>query len=340
MASSYTRNDSPFVWLRLKRPDGTWQGINSGIRVDDPDSARKIKMRLAKEGVVEAAASASGHTARFESWVPAFLSRHYANTLSLERAQNAWAALAVFLDWKGLLVPSQITHNSGHEYVEWRQHPPKKCRVKARAKNTALLEVKILSVIMQEAVRRQWAAGNPLLRLGIRRDAPKEKQEITQDSLALIEASLKHEPQWMQDCWLVAMRQGCRLRAAAVPMDRIDEGVMSIVFRNKGGKLYAAPLHPDLLGLVARRRAEGAEVLVDLPKMPSKAWHSFFKRLGMEGRISFHSTRVTVITKFARAGVVMAQAMSYVGHASATVHRIYQKLQPPDVGHLGKLLGP
>lgn len=339
MASSYIRKGSPFHWLRLRRADGTWSCVSSGIRVDDVDGGRKLKMRLAREGVREADGGGGGHVARFEVWVPGFLKRHYSNELSLERALNAWAALSVFLEWRDLKVPSQITHNHGHEYVTWRQGPPVECGVKKRAKNTALLEIKILSVVMQEAVRMQWAAGNPLLRLGIRRDAPKEKQEVMDGDRERIEEALLNEPQWMQDCWLVAMRQGCRLRATMVPMELIDEASGSIVLRNKGGKLYGAPLHVDLLALVARRRAEGAKLLVDMPRMPSKAWHSFFKRLGMEGRISFHSTRVTVITRFARAGVSVPQAMSYVGHASATVHRIYQKLRPPDVGHLGKLLG-
>jgi len=54
--------------------------------------------------------------------------------------------------------------------------------------------------------------------------------------------------------------------------------------------------------------------------------------------LSFHCTRVTVVTRIARKGYCMAQAKAYVGHASDTVHAIYQRLTPPDVCHLGAVL--
>lgn len=337
MASSYRRKRSPFFWLRIKKPDGTWQGINSGIRLDDADGERKLKMRLAKESVIEAAAGPVNAGIRFSAWVPEFLRRHYHHALSLQRANNAWAALSLFLDQHSIEVPSQVTHMVGHEYVGWRQKPTG--GIKARSKNTALLEVKILSVIMQEAVKREWASGNPLLRLGIRRDPPKEKGEVTADDRLLIEEALADGPQWMKDAWMIGMKQGCRLRETAVEMSKIDESLMVVQFKVKGGRFHTAPLHADLLPLIKRRRDQGAERLVDLPAMPSKAWHTFFKRLGMAGRISFHSTRVTVVSQFARsANVPDKLAMAYVGHCSATVHRIYQRLRPPDVAHLGELL--
>lgn len=47
--------------------------------------------------------------------------------------------------------------------------------------------------------------------------------------------------------------------------------------------------------------------------------------------LSFHSTRVTVVTRLARAGVQERVAMRYVGHASATIHRIYTRLQVDDL---------
>jgi integrase len=67
-----------------------------------------------------------------------------------------------------------------------------------------------------------------------------------------------------------------------------------------------------------------------LPKMAAKEWHFFFKEVGLP-HLSFHSTRVTVVTKMARAGINQQQAMRYVGHASETVHRVYQRLTALDV---------
>lgn len=48
--------------------------------------------------------------------------------------------------------------------------------------------------------------------------------------------------------------------------------------------------------------------------------------------LCFHCTRVTVITKMARAGVPMAVAMAYVLHSSSLVHKIYQRLGIADLG--------
>lgn len=329
MASYYTQKRSPYYWLRIKKPDGTWGAVNSGVRLDDPDAKRKLKGRIAREQVKEVDYR---DVPRLETWVPGFLHVHYSNALSLQRAQNAWAALAVFLEERDVTVPSQITRTLAHDYLAWRQSGES---VKKRSRNTAILEVKILSVIAQEAVRRDWLMANPLLKLGIKRGPTKVKAEVTLDEQAIIERELANEPQWMRDAWLVAMRQGFRLRETAVPMGDIDVVNRTVFLVSKGGKRGVYPLHPDLLPLIERRRGE--RLLVDLPPMPSKAWFLFFQRIGM-GHLSFHSTRVTVVTRFARAGVPVSQAMAYVGHASETVHRIYQRLSPADVGHLGDLL--
>ena len=62
----------------------------------------------------------------------------------------------------------------------------------------------------------------------------------------------------------------------------------------------------------------------------ARNWHRFFRRIGLP-HLSFHCTRVTVITRLARAGVPEQQAMRFIGHATLEVHRIYQKLKPGDL---------
>lgn len=56
----------------------------------------------------------------------------------------------------------------------------------------------------------------------------------------------------------------------------------------------------------------------------------YFKKHGMT-HLSFHCTRVTVVTRLARAGVPLAQAMAFVGHSSSLVHRLYTRLRPADL---------
>ena len=61
---------------------------------------------------------------------------------------------------------------------------PKECRLKPRAKNTALTELKLFGVALQHGVKLGLLLANPIYRLGIRRDAPKEKAAITPDGAA------------------------------------------------------------------------------------------------------------------------------------------------------------
>jgi integrase len=89
-------------------------------------------------------------------------------------------------------------------------------------------------------------------------------------------------------------------------MRNIDTKARTIAFNAKGGRVHAAPLHDDLLPLVAKAIREKRMTLVQLPKYPAKLWHTFFKKLGM-GHLSFHSTRVTVVTRLARSGAPIYQ---------------------------------
>ncbi|MEG7769308.1 hypothetical protein U2086_14800, partial [Listeria monocytogenes] len=84
--------------------------------------------------------------------------------------------------------------------------------------------------------------------------------------------ALADEPQWMRDAWDVAMKQGCRLRQATTLLKDIDAEQMTIHLIEQKGKRHLAPLHPDLLPLVNRRRAEGGERLVEMPEVTAPKW--------------------------------------------------------------------
>ncbi len=336
MASIVEREDSPFFFIQYKTDSGNWSKRKLPILRSDPDGKRKCAMALADEHVREAAMMPAGEKqVRGWGWVPQYLTEHYENEKSRQRAFNAWAPLSVFLTEMKLTEPALVTFAHGHEYVAWRQ--VQRPGMKKRAKNTALLEIKFLSRVVQHAVRLGLAHANPLYRLGIKKDAPKEKVEITKAEQAVIEAALADEKPWMRDAWDVMMKQGCRIGATATPLRDIDEEEGTILFLKQKGKRHLAPLHKDLLPLVARRKAEGAEKLVDVPRMGSIQWWKFFKRIGM-GHHCAHDTRVTVITRLARKGVPARKTMRYVGHGSVAVHAVYTKLKTEDVEDVGDLL--
>lgn len=336
MASYYLRPGSPFYWIRFQKPDGTWGGKSSGIRRAADGSFRKVKQAVAQETMREHTFSEHTQSNRFDAWVPKFLSRKYTNDKTLIRYQAGWSAISTFLSHRNVIAPAQITYQLCTEYPAFRTHPPKEL-MKARSHNTALTELKVFSAIMQEAVRRGYVPANPATRLGLRRHAAKQKPEITVAEQALIEEALKSRDPWMRDCWLVAMRQGCRLTETAVPLRDIDLKAATITFDGKGNRRHCAPLHADLRALVKRAIKQKRPTLVLLPKYAAKAWFRFFRQIKL-GHLCFHSTRVTVVTRLARAHHPIYETKAYVGHASDTVHAIYQRITPPDVRHLGEAL--
>jgi integrase len=174
----------------------------------------------------------------------------------------------------------------------------------------------------------------------------REKPALTQPEVDLVKRELvtgRRErsgpwPPWMGHCWEVAVAQGCRIKETNVPLDCVDEARGTITFpATKGNRPFTTALNPDLLPLVRERRAAGATRLADLPPNPSYWFWCLFRKLGMEG-VSFHCTRVTVVSRLARAGVSQSQAMRFVGHATATVHRLYQRLGVEDLGDCLKAL--
>jgi integrase len=339
MASYYRKAKSPFYWLRLRQVDGTWKDVSSGIRMQTPGALRKIQQRVAQETAREERQRNDGSDAMLRNWVPRWIGYHYKNEKSAHRALNAWAHLSTFFKLRGVLHPEEVSYGLCHDYMKWRTDE-EACIEQGRRLgnwNTALTEVRVLGTIMQEAVAQGWVIANPCARLRLGRKNVKEKRPIERDEQAVIEAALKAKPQWMQDAWLVGIKQGCRLSEVQVPLDQINVPNRVIPFRVKGGKIHPAPLHEDLLPLIERRRKEGADLLVELPPSPSKEWVNFFRSVGYED-LSFHCLRVTVITRFAQAGVTAEKAMQYVGHCTEMAHAIYRKLRPRDVASLGDLL--
>jgi integrase len=120
-----------------------------------------------------------------------------------------------------------------------------------------------------------------------------------------------------------------------MPMSQIDFVNRRITFHGKGRngvkKINTTQIHDRLWPRLVELRDAKAVVTCTLPKMAAKEWHTFFKSRPELAHLCFHCTRVTVVTKLARAGVPVQQAMRYVSHASQTIHTIYQKLKADDL---------
>ncbi|MGB2185096.1 MAG: tyrosine-type recombinase/integrase [Akkermansiaceae bacterium] len=333
------RSSSPYYWIRYRKPDGTWASKSSGIKIDTQGGLRRVRNMVRELTVQEQEMVDIGAGAMFKDWVVKWICYKYENPKTAVRYMNAWAHLEQWMESNNIMHPAEITYKLCHEYMRWRtdeQLAEKEGR-KACVWNTALTELRVLGAIMQEAVKLEYVSSNPCARLRLGRRNTKEKREITAEEQEEIEEKLKHTHAWMQEAWLVAVKQGCRLSEVAVPLSNISLATGVITFNVKGGKQHSAPLHRDLYDLVHKKIEAGASTLVTLPKYPSKLFCQWFNNHGFEG-ITFHCIRVTVVTRLARAGYSESQTMEYVGHCSEMVHSIYRKLKPADLKHLGDAL--
>jgi hypothetical protein len=339
-ASVYERKDSPYIWIAYHCPKRRKRvGEATPFRKDEHGARRKA-LALATEKSQETRIDREERSTDFEAWVPTWLQLHHRQSpKSLKAESGRWEQLHGYLYEKGIPSPRHVTYDNAIGYLKWRQDQVKRSGKKP-GYNTALQELRFLGRLLKEAVRRGYCIANPLASMGLKKDPPKEKPEITDAEVSLIRRKLKDEPEWMRVSFEIATYQGCRLSETQVPFSRINFEAGTIQFHVKRGKVFTTRLHPKLVPLLTKLKSRGLKQTCTLPQMAAKDWHWFFHGRDEPGHhrpaflphLCFHCTRVTVITKMARAGVPMAQAMAYVGHANSLIHRIYQRLLPADVG--------
>lgn len=342
--SVYPRKDSPFWWIAYQCPKkGIRVGESSRRRRDDPMGFKQA-LDIAREKAEDSRATTGElSVAAWVRWVPEWLTLKYGDrprTVHAER--HRWRFLHAFLTERKVWVPGDVTYQLGLDFLAWRQKH--KTRSGKGGFNNALGELRMLGRIMREAVRRGFVKASPLERMGLKRHKSPEKPEITDAVVATIRTALKEREghmaitdRWMTVSFEIALHQGCRLSETSLPLDLIDEAAGTITFHQKGDRIFTTRLHDGLRPLIAELRAAKATMTCALPRMAAKQWHWLLKgrpernQPAVAPGICFHCTRVTVITRLARAGVPIQQAMRFVGHADETIHRIYQRLQTPDL---------
>lgn len=340
MASLYKRRHSAFWWLKHCTATGRIVRKSTKLRVDSTSQTRKAQALAHEHSARELRRAEHDTAGRWDGWVPAFLTLRYGDSPStLLRYRLAWRNVSRFLDVKEIPTPSALSYAHCIAFIDWRQTEDKKAGNYAASHNTALTELKVLGVVMREAVRRDYAARNPCVQLGIKRVKPAEKPEFADEHLAIITVALEGEPQWMLVSFTVGLHTGLRLRETNLWMPTVDlERKTIVIERPKGGveRAYSIPFGDALAPLLTRLKSERPEARAfDWPdNLPSKEWYLFFQRMTKEHGLPhycFHCLRVSFITRGARNGVPENVMMKLVNHASTTVHRIYQRLRIDDV---------
>lgn len=332
MAYLYRKKRSPFWYVVFFDAAKKEVHRSTGLRADNPNDTAKAKALRAELEAKELHRAPVVNSEGWDTWVPKYLERHCETQRTLERYTGNWKWLALWLQTQRLHSPRAITYRNALEYIEWRTTFKKKSG-KSVGRNTAIMELKLLAMIMGEAVRLGHADANPLVSLKLRRDKSAKKPELTDKEIGEIREALKTEPEWMQTAFEISLHTGCRLREARLPVGCLDFTEKKITFPSpKGGedRAFSIPMPSALRPLLRRIFKSGRKVTFEFPFQPSRRWQQFFVKIG-KPHLCFHCLRVTYVNRLRRAGVPREAAMRLVNHASELIHQIYQREKVDDV---------
>jgi integrase len=332
MAYLYRKDRSPFWYVVYSDADKKEVHRSTGLRADNPNDTAKARALRAELEAKEHHRMPVVNSEGWDTWVPKYLERHCETGRTLERYTGNWKWLALWLQTRRVHSPSAITYRNALEYIDWRTTFKKKSG-KTVGRNTAIMELKLLAMIMGEAVRLGHAAANPLVSLKLRKDKSARKPEMTDKEIQVILKALKEEPEWMQTAFDISLHTGCRLRETRIPIDCLDFGENKITFpAPKGGedRAFSIPMPSALRPLLGRIRKAKKKFTLEFPFQPSRRWQQFFIKIKLP-HLCFHCLRVTYVNRLRRAGVPREAAMRLVNHASDLVHQIYQREKVEDV---------
>lgn len=358
--SAFLPRESKYVWLQYKRPGASKKQYHkTAVLKTDPERERKVALAinemerklLQAAGAAAAAADHGAADAGSWRWVERWARMRYSarqQEATLTQVIRRWRWLEEFLVESDIACPAELERADCFDYLEWRTSQVKEKSRKHPSKNTALQELKLLGMIMEEAVGRGYATSNPARKLGVQRDETELKPEITPEEHGQIMAALAAKPNWMRLAYELAWHTGLRFASTRLERSavRLQDRLVQIE-RPKGGrkKAFSIPITESIRPLLEEFLASGRRHLWDPPqgrneKPRGVQWREFFEGLGL-GHLCFHCTRVSYITRGCRAGVPESAMMKLVNHASREISRIYQRWSGADVAEFARLLeGP
>jgi hypothetical protein len=334
MAYLYERKDSKYWWIKIKK-DGKWIPKSTGFLKDSAEQTRKAQKICAQFQDQKLKINSEDC---WENWVDKALQNHCHDPQTLARYRGSWAYISSFFELKKIRRPLDVTHQVIIDYKDWRKAQQKPSG-KFVSHNTALIDLKILRIVLRNAVWFGYVTHNAAEKTGLKKEEVVEKIALSDDDIQQIRGGLKGEPEWMKICFEIALYTGCRLRETQLDFADVDFEEKIIFFpKPKGGikKAYFRPLPDDLVPMLKEIQSTGAKRAVILPRMAAKEWWDFFKNRLHRKDICFHCTRVTYSTRLALSGVPESFAMRLTNHKSLKVHRGYQKFHAKDLAPWAK----
>lgn len=342
MASIYKRKRSPYYWIRWK------DGINgkqiyesTKIRIDDPEGKTKAKMLRLQMEIKEEERKVVSNNGNFKNWLLNFINiRYEPGSRTYEQRMHDYRLFLTFFDMNDVYHPIHVTRDLCFKFVQWRRQ-----QVHI---NTTRREVRFLSTVMREAVKRGFCKMNPATDLGIKGVEPKPKKEVTPEEFQKIREEIqtrlnsgaKHA-QFFHGSFEVATCQGVRLSETRIHLvNDVDLQNNSISFHGKGDRYWTTSLNPRLKEKIIQWKEQGLEWSYDpdfQQRDKSYMWRRLLNRLNMR-HISFHCFRVTFISQMERSGVQETVVMQLVNHSSTTVHRVYRRHSGSEIDQTWKKL--
>jgi Phage integrase family len=297
----------------------------------------KIRNNLEKK-ILEGSSGHLGEATGW-AWVPAWIDQRYGNNEpSLIKHQNQWNFLSAFFHEHQVHAPTAVTRDHALKYITWRCALKKEKSKRTVGRNTALADLRWAGTLLREAMEREAINRNPWDRLGFERDEVKERPELLDEHIAIIRAKLRSKPEWMQRSFEIAINTGLRFSETRIRLAHIDRDTKTaLIEKPKGGKKRAysipipAALKPMLSASKANRETHTWTVSGEDRAFTGLAWSKFFHELNLGIGYCFHCTRVTFISRGARAGIPEHVMMKLVNHASSEIHRIYRRVSVSDV---------
>lgn len=349
MASLEKTKESQFWQVRFREPrTGKRTRVSTRYRWNNREDTRKARELCAKRTYEEKQIPRSSHHDKWQVWVRGWLESHYSDSKNtLGRYLTAWRSIEAILEELEIEFPARLDHNAVMKFIDLRRKSRRgkqKKNKKPIAPGTISTDIKVLRIVMDEAVRRKFAVTNPCLRLRQSRKPLRRIHEINIEEEKIILACLPSEKEWMGISFNIAIEQGCRFSETRIDL-RKDVNLdakpsPTVIIHCKGGTVYQTTLSPRLVPLFRQLIARGDTVTWSLPPKDllqcGRNWTRFFRKKAKLPHIWFHCTRGTAITRAHRAGVSFPKAMRFFNHASSLVHFIYTQLGVEDVSEVAE----
>jgi integrase len=322
MASIHPRKRSPYWFLKYKDSDtGVWKEKNLKLRRDDPKETKMARREAERVSQTENEIRPI-KSEDFDAWVPTYLDSHFTNDNSKSRYHFAWARIQEWFKLKKIHHPKQFFYDHIDEYMAWRKGG------KSSKHNTARLEMKFLSSLLTVAVKKKIISENPFEDVPIKKNAPKQKKQLTDEEIGRVRTALATKEPWMRTMFEILLYTGCRFSEARFSKEEVDfkKMVLKKVDKKRAEddpkKEYEVPLDENLGKFLKTIAWEDGMTLPEITKEMNNELNAVMKKAC--GATS-HSCRVTFISRCHRDGVPQSVVLDLVNHSSALINRIYTR---------------